>query len=149
MIVGRLEDLLNSQVYTEKIQTKLQLLKDVDFTQYSAGRNEFDNELFFFVNEYETKDAEDCFFEAHRKYLDFHYILEGKENIAVDHIANQTVKEDYNEEKDAIFFEGKVNTIITMEPGDVMVCFPEDSHMAGVIAEEKQNVRKIVLKVKA
>lgn len=148
MIVGRLEDLLNSQVYTEKIQTKLQLLKDVDFTQYSAGRNEFDDELFFFVNEYETKDAEDCFFEAHRKYLDFHYILEGKENIAVDHIANQTVKEDYNEEKDAIFFEGKVNTIITMEPGDVMICFPEDSHMAGVIAEEKQNVRKIVLKVK-
>lgn len=149
MIVGRLVDLIDSQAFTEKLQSKLQLLKEMDFSQYPAGRHDLDSELFFFLNEYETKEASDCFWEAHRKYLDFHFILEGKENIAVDHIQHQKVKEEYNEEKDAIFFTGDISTVITMNPGDVMICFPEDSHMAGVIASEKQNVRKVVLKVKA
>lgn len=35
-----------------------------------------------------------------------------------------------------------------MHQGDVMICFPEDSHMAGIIADEAQKVRKVVLKVK-
>ncbi|MCL6573821.1 MAG: YhcH/YjgK/YiaL family protein, partial [Bacillus sp. (in: Bacteria)] len=113
-----------------------------------AGRHEIDGDLFFFLNEYETKEAENCFWEAHQKYLDLHFILEGKENIAVDHIERQLVKEEYDEKKDATFFEGDVHFVVTMNPGDVMICFPEDSHMAGIIAEETQKVRKIVLKVK-
>ena len=50
------------------------------------------------------KEEKDCFWEAHRKYLDFHFILEGKENIAVDHINHQKIKEEYNEEKDVYLF---------------------------------------------
>ncbi|WP_410515079.1 YhcH/YjgK/YiaL family protein [Paenibacillus sp. BR2-3] len=49
-----------------------------DFTGQAAGRHEVDEELFYFINEYETKDAEDCFWEAHRKNLNLHYILEAK-----------------------------------------------------------------------
>ncbi|WP_066250795.1 YhcH/YjgK/YiaL family protein [Neobacillus drentensis] len=147
MIIGRLNDLVESNTVAEKLQSQLLFLKEADFSQATAGRHEINEDLFFFLNEYETKEAEDCFWEAHQKYLDFHFILEGKENIAVDHIENQRVIEAYNAEKDAIFFEGKVNSVITMNPGDVMICFPEDSHMAGVIAEEAQKVRKVVLKV--
>lgn len=147
MIVGRITDLASSQAYSEKLQSIFELLKEVEFSQYSAGRHELANGLFFFVNEYETKEASDCFWEAHQKYLDFHFILEGTENIAVDHIDNQQVIEVYNEEKDATFFQGNVKTLVTLNPGDVMVCFPEDSHMAGVIAKEKQSIRKIVMKV--
>lgn len=148
MIIGRLNDLETQNVFTEKFQSKFTLLKEMDYSQIPAGRHTISEDLFFFLNEYETKDIEDCYWEAHRKYLDFHYILEGKENIAVDHIEHQTIMEEYNEEKDAAFFEGDVKYVITMKPGDVMICFPEDSHMAGIIAEEKQNVRKVVLKVR-
>ncbi|NMD72317.1 DUF386 domain-containing protein [Bacillus sp. DNRA2] len=147
MIVGKLTDLAGSGVYSEKLQTTFELLKEVDFSRYSAGRHELDNGLFFFVNEYETKEASECFWEAHQKYLDFHYILVGTENIAVDHINNQQVTEIYDEAKDATFFKGDVSTLVTLNPGDVMICFPEDSHMAGVVAGEKQSIRKIVMKV--
>ncbi|MEH7072983.1 YhcH/YjgK/YiaL family protein [Neobacillus drentensis] len=148
MIVGRLNDLIKNQLLTEKLQSTLHLLQEADFSQYSTGRYELNEELFFFLNEYETKAVDECFWEAHQKYLDFHFIIEGKEKIAVDHIEHQRVKEAYNEEKDAIFFEGDVHSDITMNPGDVMICFPEDSHMTGIIAEESQKVRKVVLKVK-
>jgi YhcH/YjgK/YiaL family protein len=148
LLTGKLNDLVESQIFSEKLQSNLLLLKDHDFSAYRAGRHELGEDLFFFLNEYETKEAEACFWEAHQVYLDFHYILEGKENIAVDHIDHQQVKEAYNVEKDATFFEGDVHSVITMNPGDVMICLPEDSHMAGIIADEKQKVRKVVLKVK-
>lgn len=148
MISGRLNDLIDSQFLTDNLQSKLHLLKASDFSQLPAGRHEMSEDLFFFLNEYETKEAEACYWEAHQKYLDVHFILEGKENIAVDHIENQKVIEAYNTEKDAIFFEGDVNSVITLTPGDVMICFPEDSHMAGIISEKSQKVRKVVLKVK-
>jgi YhcH/YjgK/YiaL family protein len=148
LLVGKLNDLVEGQILSEKIQSTLLLLKEHDFSAYPAGRHELGEDLFFFLNEYETKEVEACFWEAHQVYLDFHYILEGNENIAVDHIERQQVKEAYNEEKDATFFEGDVQSINTMNPGDVMICLPEDSHMAGIIAGEKQRVRKVVLKVK-
>ncbi|MEH7247395.1 YhcH/YjgK/YiaL family protein [Neobacillus niacini] len=148
LIKGKLNDLIETHVVAAKFQAGLNLLKETDFSPYSAGRHELDENLFFFLNEYETKNAEECFWEAHQKYLDVHYILEGKEAIAVDHIDNQKVKEEYDEVKDAIFFEGNVDSTVTMTPGDVMICFPEDSHMTGIIAGEKQKVRKVVLKVK-
>lgn len=148
MIFGRLDDLVGSHILKEELQTKLHLLNEIDFSLFTAGRHEISEDLFFFLNEYETKEIEECFWEAHQKYLDFHFIIEGKENIAIDHIGHQKLKEKYSEEKDVIFLEGDVNSVITMNPGDIMICFPEDSHMTGLIAEEKQKVRKIVLKVK-
>lgn len=148
MIYGKLSDVINYKNLDPKLQSKCNFLKDTDFSQYGPGRHEIEEDLFFFVNEYETKEVEECFWEAHRKYLDFHFILEGTEKIAVDHIERQKVKEDYNEEKDAIFFNGDVHSVVTMRPGDVMICYPEDSHMTAILAGKKEKVRKIVLKVK-
>ena len=148
LITGNIDDLIEQKSLAENLQSKLTFLKEFDSSQYSAGRHDIDEDLFFFLNEYETKEEKDCIWEAHRKYLDFHFILEGKENIAVDHINHQKTKEDYNEAKDAIFLEGKVQTLVTMNPGDLMICFPEDSHKVGITTEEKQIIKKIVLKVK-
>ena len=146
MITGKLGNIREQNILNERLLTKLDVLNK-DFTQEVAGKYEVDDDSFYFLNEYETKEVQNCFWEAHRKYVDIHYVLEGQEKIAVDHINRQTVKEDYDPEKDAIFFEGDVLSEITMTPGDVMICFPEDSHMTGLIASEKQKVRKVVLKV--
>jgi YhcH/YjgK/YiaL family protein len=146
LITGKLENVREQNILNDRILSKLNVLNK-DFTRDTAGRYEVDDVSFYFLNEYETKEVQNCFWEAHRKYVDIHYILEGQEKIAVDHIERQQVKEDYDTEKDAIFFEGDVLSEITMKPGDVMICFPEDSHMTGIIAGEKQTVRKVVLKV--
>lgn len=148
LITGSLINLADNSHLNEGLLSKLDLLKKVDFSQYSAGYHEINGDAFFFLNEYETKEIEDCFWEAHQKYLDIHFILKGKEKIAIDHIDHQNVKVEYNMEKDATIFEGDIHSVITMNPGDVMICFPEDSHMAGIIAEQKQHIRKVVLKVK-
>lgn len=147
MITGKLTDLTEDRGTAEKFRNGLKWLGETDFSRYPAGRHENADGSFFFLNEYETKEAENCFWEAHRKYADVHYILEGTEKIACDHIERQQVKTDYDGEKDAAFYEGEIRSEITMNPGDVMICFPEDSHMAGLMAGGKQKVRKVVLKV--
>ncbi len=148
LITGNIDDLIEQNSLAENLQTKLLFLKEFNSSHYSPGRHDIEEDLFFFLNEYETKEENDCIWEAHREYLDIHYILEGKENIAIDHINRQIIKEDYDEAKDAIFLDGDVQTLVAMNPGDLMICFPEDSHKVGIIAEEKQRVKKIVLKVK-
>lgn len=147
MITGNLMDLTENRGINKKILDKLAFLKEMDFSKYEAGRHDVDSEVFFFLNEYETKEAESCFWEAHQKYIDIHFILEGKEKIAFDHIDRQNVKVAYDKEKDAVFLEGPIYSEITMIPGDVMICFPEDSHMTGLMADQKNIVRKVVLKV--
>ena len=148
MITGNLNDLIEQNCMTDSIQSNLMFLQTFDSSDYSVGRHDIDENLFFFLNRYETKDEKDCVWEAHRKYLDIHYILEGQEHIAIDHIKRQIIIEDYDADKDAVFLEGKVHTLVTMSPGDVMICYPEDSHKVGISTEERQIVKKIVLKVK-
>ncbi|MBU9711631.1 YhcH/YjgK/YiaL family protein [Evansella tamaricis] len=148
MITGKLVDLQNKYYSVEHLQKGLQFLGETNFDDYSTGVHKDSEEFFFEVNEFETKETKDGFWEAHRKYLDFHYILQGTERIAIDHTSNQTVIEEYNDSEDVVLFDGEITSMVTLKPGDVMVCYPEDTHMTGLLSKEKEMVRKIVPKVK-
>jgi YhcH/YjgK/YiaL family protein len=149
LIVDTLGHLLeNEAAYGEKIQAGLRFLRDTDFAGQAAGRHEVDENMFYFINEYETKDAGECFWEAHRINLDLHYILEGTERIGYAAIEQLAVKEEYNAEKDAVFFTGALQSAVTAGPGALVVCYPQDGHMTGIEAGRKEAVRKVVLKIK-
>lgn len=149
MIVDTLGHLLeNEAAYGEKIQRGLQFLRDTDFAGLAAGRHDVNEEMFYFINEYETKDAGDCFWEAHRINLDLHYILEGTERIGYSVIEQLKVRDEYSAEKDAVFFTGELESAVTAGPGALVVCYPQDGHMTGIEAGKKEAVRKVVLKIK-
>ncbi|MFN7250545.1 MAG: YhcH/YjgK/YiaL family protein [Anaerobacillus sp.] len=147
MIYGKIQD-LEKMVLEEKIQAGLAFLKEHDFSKDSLGVHEIDENSFFVVIEYETKEKEKCFWESHKTNLDLHYIIEGKEKIAIEHIDRLVMMEPYNTEKDAIIFDGEIESTIAMNPEDVMICFPEDGHMTGIALNNVSKVRKIVLKLK-
>jgi YhcH/YjgK/YiaL family protein len=149
MIVDTLGHLLeNEAAYGEKIQRGLQFLRDTDFAGLAAGRHDVNEEMFYFINEYETKDAGDCFWEAHRINLDLHYILEGTERIGYSAIEQLKVRDEYSAEKDAVFFTGELESAVTAGLGALVVCYPQDGHMTGIEAGKKEAVRKVVLKIK-
>lgn len=149
MIVDTLSHLLKDEsAYGEKIQRGLQFLRDTDFTGQAGGRHEVNDEMFYFINEYQTKNAGECFWEAHRVNLDLHYILEGTERIGYAAVEQLDVRDDYSAEKDAIFFTGAVESTVTAGPGALVVCYPQDGHMTGIEAGKPETVRKVVLKIK-
>ena len=66
-------------------------------------------------------------FEAHRNFIDIHYIVRGEETFGYNDLSHLTVTQDYNPENDALFLTGPVNEI-TLKAGDFCVVFPEDAH---------------------
>lgn len=106
-------------------------------------------ECFALVQRYETRPAADKLMEAHRKYIDIQYLVEGQELIGVAHPETQSVTEEYNAENDALFYDGKKDVLdLPMEAGHLAVFFPEDAHRPGCQSGDKPSpVTKVVIKI--
>lgn len=53
-----------------------------------------------------SKDESECMYEAHRKHIDVHYIMEGIEKIATADVKNLQEKVPFDKDKDIGFYEG-------------------------------------------
>lgn len=116
-------------------------------TDLQPGRYELDNGAYAMVKEGMTKEEASVRFEAHRRYVDVHYLVSGNERIVWRMIDGMPVCQPYNEEKDNIFFSGMEGCAIDMAPGELMVCFPSDGHKANQSADGQAPYKKIVFKL--
>lgn len=115
----------------------------------APGRYELDGEqVFALVLEYIAKDEADTRFEAHRKYADIQYVIEGREKIGVAPLASAQVVEPYDEVQDIAFFRTDDDYYRPAGPDKFFVFFPDDTHRPGVKVSEGEHVKKIVIKVK-
>lgn len=84
--------------------------------------------------------------EAHRKYIDIHYVLSGTDLIGWKPLAHcQNILQDYSESEDKIFFQDAPESWFSLTPGHFALFFPHDTHAP--LAGTKQ-VKKVVLKVR-
>ncbi|WP_292010862.1 YhcH/YjgK/YiaL family protein [Chryseobacterium sp.] len=121
------------------------ILKNLDTHNFIPGRSDIDSDNQFVIGlEYETKNEEDAIWEAHRKYLDIHVVLEGKEFVHISDIKNMTSTKEY--EPDYELFEGPKEHIILLEPGTFLVLFPNEVHKTSVHTGNKNLIRKKVFK---
>ena len=102
------------------------------------------NIISFQTSVLESKQA-----EYHRKYIDIHVVLEGKEYVEVGHLDELTNSTSFDEKSDIGF--GKLPEVNAfrgyLSPSFFLVCFPEDAHLVGAHIDEQEHVRKIVYKV--
>ena len=118
---------------------------------FRTGRTELDGEkLFLIATSYETKPLdENSQMEAHRRYIDVMYMVEGEELIYVT--PTQTlfaVTQPYDAAGDALLarMEG-AQTAVRLRAGQFVVLFPQDAHCPGCRAEGCESVKKIICKV--
>lgn len=104
---------------------------------------------FALVQRYQTAPVAEKRMEAHRKYIDIQYLVEGQEIIHVAHPETQTVSEEYNPETDALFYEGRKDLVeIPLQAGHLVVFFPEDAHRPGCQSGgTPAPVTKVVIKI--
>ncbi len=116
---------------------------------FPAGQVKLDGDLAF-VNPvcFETKPEKECLFEAHRRYADVHFIVEGCEKIVVRDIAAVKVHTPYSEEKDIGFYTCDEGTVCVLHPGDFLVCYPQDAHKVAIAPAGPAPVKKLVGKVR-
>ena len=99
------------------------------------------------VQRYKTKDASEGKFEAHRKYIDIQAVLKGKEIIGYANI--DSLKENVPYKEDIVFFETPDDyNEVKLQDGMFTVLFPEDAHMPLLDYNGKNDVVKIVVKIK-
>lgn len=83
--------------------------------------------------------------EVHRRYMDVHILLEGKERVGWRNTDDcKELAHPYDEAGDFATFFDKPTTYIDMMPNDFLMVFPEDAH-APIIGSGK--IRKAIAKV--
>ncbi|QIB57303.1 YhcH/YjgK/YiaL family protein [Blautia producta] len=95
-----------------------------------------------------SKPEEACIYEAHKKYIDLHYIVAGREGIATADVKSLTESVSYNAERDIAFYKGSASGRYLLNPGDFMVCYPSDAHMVAIMENKPENIEKVVVKIK-
>ena len=91
--------------------------------------------FFYLVQEYETKPSEAGRHEAHKAYVDIQYVVQGKERIDLAPAAIMEVEDEYDGEKDIVFFKEPAQaTRIVLTDGGYAILYPEDSHKPGLNA---------------
>lgn len=95
---------------------------------------------------YETIPLEEGFFEAHRRYLDIHLMLEGEERVDVSHPDGLELTES-REENDFYAYRGGAQHSMVLRPGEFLVVFPGDAHRIKLQVDGPKTVSKAVFKV--
>ncbi len=149
MIVANIKDAEKYYSVNPNFKATFEFLKTLD--KDSKGGYEFEG-FRGGISELETSDFDKdgnkkTILEAHRKYLDIHYVIEGSEGIAYANTDTLTKTTEYNEEDDYILLKGRCDKVV-LGKGDFCVVFPEDAHtpgMEGVGTYLKKTVVKIKL----
>lgn len=137
---------VNLGCYFEKFK---EFILNNDLDKFEKGINEIEGQDFFVnILEYDLKDEEERFWEAHRDYLDVHFIIHGCERIKLGFIDDMKIK-DYDKKNDFVSFEnGKSNSYVDLYPGDFLICYPEDVHMTALKIKDKDSVKKGIFKIR-
>lgn len=96
---------------------------------------------------YETVPEAESFFEAHKKYLDIHIMVDGSEGVE---IAPPGGLQEFDrvEANDFYAYRGVASYQLKLSPGNFLVVFPEDAHRIKMQLDQPETVSKVVFKVR-
>jgi YhcH/YjgK/YiaL family protein len=147
MILDKIENTGLYMAINPLLAEGLKFIAENDFTLIEAGKFYLkDKQLYAMVNDYDTKPQSLCKLEAHRKYIDIQFMVSGEERVGITFQDGQIPVEEYNPDKDAVFFNEEVS-LFTLTKGHFAIFFPDDLHQPGIMSAEVSNVRKVVVKV--
>ena len=139
------------QYYTlgEKIQRGFEFLINTDLNSLEDGKYTISgDEIYANVQSLETKAKEEKKWEVHRKYIDIQYIIKGKECMGYGLLENfSEIIEKYDENKDVEFLNGNKFNFINIEQGEFIIFYPNDVHAPMLAINEKQNIKKVIVKI--
>ena len=148
MVFGNIRDLKDFGYLEENVRKCFDYAREHDLLSYEKGSHPLDgDELFVNIVEYETTTPENRFWEAHRQYLDLHFMLRGPEQIDVNFIDNMEQKE-FVEKDDFLPLEGEPNSHVVLNAGDFLLCYPADAHRTAVQVGSPATIKKAIFKIR-
>ena len=148
MIYDKIDNIDLFKGLSENIYLGLEFLKNAT-PVIENGVHELSPRVKAIVSEYKTKEVNDYGFEAHKKYIDIQYLLQGSEKACCLSIEELQETKPYQEDVDAAFYTANIKPIeTTLGNGYFAIYYPQDGHMPGLCVEKPENVKKVVVKVR-
>ena len=122
------------------------ICKQTDFTALSPGAYAIEgSEAYAIVQHYETGPLAARRWEAHRRYIDIQFVLDGVELMGYANL-DRLAAGPYDEDKDYLLLEGDGDFFV-VRAGTFVIFMPQDAHMPGRVAGVPQAMWKVVVKV--
>ena len=148
MIIGNIKDANRYFGINENFEKALEFLKGL---LKDAQAESFEGEGFHggisVIERNMSEPPEKKRLEAHKKYLDIHFVISGAEKIGYADIDTLMPETEYSEENDVWFLTGEQQDFILQE-GDFCIVFPEDVHAPGTPVSGDGKLKKAVVKIK-
>ena len=145
MIIDKLENISKYKpIISDKV---IEFLKNI-LSDTPTGHYEIENGVYANIDEYSPKQFENCKFEAHKKYIDIQMILSGEENLEYTNADGLEVAEEYDENRDVMFFKNTKNDtdIVNLTPYKFAFIYPHEAHKPQ-IKTTSDYVKKVVVKI--
>jgi len=147
MVIDTIE---NCSLYANlhpRFKAAFDFLKQPGTATSPIGRVDLDgSSLYAMTQAYDTKPIHEGKLEAHKKYIDIQFILDGEEFMGYAPLKNQPAAKPFDAEKDCGFYDGEA-WFTLFRKGMFAIFFPQDAHLPGRYTEKSAHVRKIVIKV--
>ncbi|WP_338472354.1 YhcH/YjgK/YiaL family protein [Niallia sp. XMNu-256] len=144
-----LDKLSNAKMYDQlhpRLKKGLHFLLENDLNSLEVGTYPIEEDkVFVMIQEYDTKLPEVCRFEAHYRYADIQYVIQGQEKMEYTHIGEAQVIEAH-QEKDLMFLDAEGESFVVKE-SYFAVFTPKDAHRPGMCVNNPEPIRKAVVKV--
>lgn len=146
MVVDKLDQAEKHFGLHPAFQKAFAFLRQDSLNDLAPGRHDIDGDrLYCMISRGPGKKRTEARLEAHRKYIDIQYILEGTDEMGWKPAASCGIPDgDYDENKDVIFYRDKPRKWTKIPAGSFAIFFPRDAH-APMVGDGE--IRKAVVKV--
>lgn len=146
MLIDRIGNAHLYYAINARFQHAFDYINGIDTSSIPVGRYEIDGEnMYALIQQYNTKLKEQGFWEAHRRYIDLQYIVQGAEKIGYANI-HHLQQGEYDPGKDFLPLYGD-GDLFTLQSGSFVILLPEDAHMPGMAIGSPAPVKKVVVKI--
>ncbi|MBR1617770.1 YhcH/YjgK/YiaL family protein [bacterium] len=149
MIYNRIDNANQYYSLGENIKKGFEFLLNSNLSDLKDGKYEIEGDkIYANVQTLTTKPLEMAKSEAHRKYIDIQYLIKGEEKIGYGLLDDfNEILEEYDPQKDVIFFKDFCSNFINLSMGDFVLFYPEDVHAPMLSVKENKEIKKVIVKI--
>ncbi len=134
----------------KNLEVAFRFLERSDLKDLPLGRHVIDDKAYAMIDKSASQPPEKVEFEAHRKYIDVHYMIAGQVTTGYAPIESLKLHTPYDEKEEAATYHvPAVYTKVKLYPGMFAVFFPGGGHMPNCHLDGSHELHKVVVKVRA
>ncbi len=147
MIIDHLSNIRRYQNLHKHFPEIFEYLEKNNIKDLPIGKHDIiKDQAYISIDKVPARDKKNAHLEAHRKYIDIQVIFSGLDTMGWKPVFHcKKTQNDYDEEKDIIFYKDSPDFFVSVAPGFFVIFFPEDAHMPLIGTKE---IHKAVAKIK-